>query len=628
MFKFLIGFLILFAGSNFSCFASGVDDFNKKRFDSAFRALWPDAEAGQASAMFYIGRIYMEGLGSAPKDTSKGMSYITRSADKGFEPAIKIVAQSAERSGNLKVALNYYEKLKDRGDISSIEKIAEINEKLFGKDRELTASYCNSLESSKILNKSFNEFRYAECITSGKLSGRNIADAVLIYKKLAESGDLQSLQALIPLLVSKQNSGTWDPVYADNLIFKNTGNSKFTQDLSALLKNSEVNFESCRFTPPGTTFATQNLRASLCRLVALGGDQNAIAYVAERHLNGKDFFVRDLNKANFFIDKISNISSKNILKLKVLESLNNHKEHFELLVGNLDMKPEAFDEAINYQLNNIISRGLNVYPSELMSKSEFIKNRANCKAQISLNNFISKIYIKSSALTSDEFENLKKWEPSSDCLTASDASSTPSLINSSLSDKPSSISSVAINPSVQSPPSVPSISPKSEGATVEFGKLVENCDNKIVSGCLASAEMVITKKALLEITDESLRRQMALDLLEKANVLGSQDARYRIYDLLAAVKFPSFLSPAEIQKEKSIVAELSKSSADSATIRFIRDSTLAINPVANIFNSLSGKSKEYCSKAIVLSAKSTHSDVEKVYLSEITNSPNCKGSVQ
>jgi TPR repeat protein len=198
MFKFLIGFLILFAGSNFSCFASGVDDFNKKRFDSAFRALWPDAEAGQASAMFYIGRIYMEGLGSAPKDTSKGMSYITRSADKGFEPAIKIVAQSAERSGNLKVALNYYEKLKDRGDISSIEKIAEINEKLFGKDRELTASYCNSLESSKILNKSFNEFRYAECITSGKLSGRNIADAVLIYKKLAESGDLQSLQALIP----------------------------------------------------------------------------------------------------------------------------------------------------------------------------------------------------------------------------------------------------------------------------------------------------------------------------------------------------------------------------------------------------------------------------------------------
>ena len=155
-----------------------------------------------------------------------------------------------------------------------------------------------------------------------------------------------------------------------------------------------------------------------------------------------------------------------------------------------------------------------------------------------------------------------------------------------------------------------------------------NCDNKIVSDCLASAEMVITKKALLEITDESLRRQMALDLLDKANVLGSQDARYRTYDLLAAVKFPSFLSPAEMQKEKSIVAEFSKSSADSASIRFIRDSILAINPVANIFNSLSGKSREYCSKAIVLSSKSTHSDIEKVYLSEITNSPNCKGSTQ
>ena len=615
---------------------NAVDDFNQKKYDSAFRALLPAADSGQPAAMFYLGRIYFEGLGSAPKDTSKGISYITRSAEKNYEPAIKFLALNSERNGNLKQALNYYERLKSNGDVSNIEKIAELNEKLFNKDRELTKDYCNSLEASKIINKAYNETRYATCVIEGKISGKDLNDGIGFLRSLSDKGNESATLQLIPYLLSSRTNKLWDPAYVDSFIFKNINNPKLVEQAKLALNQSDLNFELCRFTPPGTNFQTQNYRASICRLSALKGDQKAVYFVSEKHLYGTDLFIQDSTKANFFIDLLENTSNKTELKLYALQLSGRAIDHFEFLSKNTNINPTKLNQALLYQVQKLnsetapASAGLPP-PSSLTLKASLINEFGDCKSKSEFHKFLDTYYIKNIKKVSLEEEDkalITKFMPSIDCQSNSDTSTTSSAPNNNnvqLNTKPANVPLVEPSANISSSP----IQPKNTSSSLantdssNFSSVLSSCDSGIVDACLQAAEKVINKQALTEINDDFGRRKVALDLLDKAIRLGSIEAKYRSYDYL---NHSFVMLPEELARNKKLMSEFKTLGTDSANIRILHDSVTSSNPISGLFNTLGGKFKELCAQAIYFSSKSGLSAVERGYVEDMKKAPNCRNS--
>lgn len=630
---FFILIVPLFAFAN-----NGVDDFNQRKYDSAYRKLLPDAEAGQAAAMYYLGRILSEGLGSSLKDSVKGHSLISKSADKNFEPALKYLAQNAERTGNLKIALNYYERIRNNGDISVIEKIADLNEQLFNKERELTVSYCTSLDNAKTLNKSINELRYVNCIIDGKIQGKNQNEGFALLKSLAEKGnDLASLQ-LAPYLITSRTDKNWDPVYVDNLFFKNIENSKYIDQLRSLVLKADTNFELCRFTVIGSNFQQQNYRASLCRLAAIKGDTRAALFVAERHLAGYDGFLQDIKKATYFIDLIESGNSKIELKLYSLQLAKNHDEHFKMLSTNTAIDSGKLNEALDFQISILLDRAQrNDYsaPSELAVRAKLISEFGDCKVKKDFSNFLEKSYLKNSnvSLLEEDIAIIEKIRPINECtepvierpkrgVQPLRAVSAPSTATVTQTSRATDERSRVVQPLSQTaPPIAAVVSSASVQVKPDFGKLVDLCDKKDSQACLSAAELVSSKEALKEISDEGSRNKIALDLLDKASTLGNAEGKYRIYDLLHPIKFPSQI---EHQKYKEVLLEFEKLKTDSAAIRLIHDSVLTFNPIASIFNTIGGRMKENCTQATVFSVKPNITAIEKLYLASVLNSVNCK----
>jgi TPR repeat protein len=650
---------------------SGVNEFNQKKYDSAFRILLPQADSGNASALFYLGRIYFEGLGSAPKDSNKGLSLISSSASKNFEPAIRFLAKHNEKNGNLKLALTYYEKLKANGDVSVIENISDLNEKLFNKDRELTRDYCNSLESAKVLNKQFNEVRYANCIIESKITGKTLSDGIIFLRTLADKGNESASIQLIPYLTNNRSDKLWDPIFVDGFILKNITNTSVLDKAKFAISKSEINFELCRFTPPGSNAQTQNLRSAICRLSAFKGDQKAISFVAERHLFGTDFFVFDIVIANFYIDLLDSSSVKNELKLYSLQLAGNADIHYDFLVKNVNINTSKFNEGLLFQIKNLNDRASNneiTSPSVLIKNASIFNQYGDCKSRLAFNKFIDKFYLTNSKniyIEDDEKKSLSTVIKLDDCIkTTASSSQIASTLNSTSTSTPSAsavadasfltnkplLPSSTAQPSTAQPstaqpstaqpstaqpstaqpstaqpstaqpstaqPSIPTFNdPKN------FSVYLSNCDKQIVESCVIAASLILDNLVLKEISSSSERREIAFDLLDKAIKNGNLEAKFILYDNLTKIKLKT---PDHFYRLKILVSDFASISLDSAKLRVAHDTVVTPNPIAGLVNTLAGKTKEFCNQAILFSVKSDFSNVEKLYISEILNSNLCK----
>ena len=185
--------------------------------------------------------------------------------------------------------------------------------------------------------------------------------------------------------------------------------------------NADLTFEICRFTPPGTTYSSQNLRASICRLSALKGDQGASSFVAERHLLGTNFFEKDVRRANIFIDLMAPSAQQKELKLKVLELSNKPDAHFEFLLTLSDISSEKLNEGLEYQIKSLISNSVSMPspPSSLVTRSQLINDRGSCKIKVMFHDFLDRFYLKSKlGLLDEDIALINRMMPSKECLTA------------------------------------------------------------------------------------------------------------------------------------------------------------------------------------------------------------------
>ena len=88
----IISFVILSSNLSFADKVSKL--FNNGSYDAAFRAGYADALAGDSESSFIIGKILIDGKGSAKENISKGIEFIKSSAKSNYLKAVIFLAEN------------------------------------------------------------------------------------------------------------------------------------------------------------------------------------------------------------------------------------------------------------------------------------------------------------------------------------------------------------------------------------------------------------------------------------------------------------------------------------------------------------------------------------------------------
>jgi len=179
--KFFIGLLLLHSTGVIA--ADAMSAFSRKDYNEAYRIWYSNPDT--AEAQYGMGRIVLEGLGAAPKNSQKGLGLISKSASKGYRPAIQYMAELNERSGNLQQALRYYESLSNKQDLSMEQKIFGILTRIYKADPTSSKRYCEQQMRVLNLGGSSKEIDMAMCSLRGNDSNKTKEEAELLISQFA-----------------------------------------------------------------------------------------------------------------------------------------------------------------------------------------------------------------------------------------------------------------------------------------------------------------------------------------------------------------------------------------------------------------------------------------------------------
>ena len=300
--------------------------------DAQFRELYPKALAGEAGAMFTLGRIYTEGTSSAGRDTAKGMDYIQRASAAGNINAIKYMIDVYERSGSDK-ALELCRKLQKSGDKYCEKRMEALIEHSIPKT--VTPSSCKKLNDLYNMGNqgTLNKSEVTTCVLQG-YSNTLPFDEAMSNLRMQAASDSKAFLTLMGYML-KEGSKEWDPLFVEENLFKTGLNYKDKEVRDMFLKNA-ITFEGCR---KMDRLKRENLRQrpSVCRMAARSGDEDAALYVGDAYLTGKDYFPEEPTEAALYIKEA--VSSKNpaiaadayVLLMNLYQKQGKFYEHFALV---------------------------------------------------------------------------------------------------------------------------------------------------------------------------------------------------------------------------------------------------------------------------------------------------------
>lgn len=327
----------------------------KVNSDAQFRELYPKAIAGDANAMFALGKIYLDGSSSAGKDTGKGLSYIQKASTAGNVAAMKYLIDSYERSGSGS-ALELCQRLQKMGDKYCASKMEGLVEKSIPKT-------ANALSCKKVgdLYESGNQgsavkAEVINCVLLG-LSSTVSQDEAMTYLRAQASIDSKAFLRLMPYKL-KTGEPDWDPLYVEENLTKVGLNFKDTQVKEIFVKNG-ITFDGCR-KMERLRKETLRQRPSVCRMAAKSGDEEAALYVGESYLGGKDYFPDEPYEAASYIKEV--LASKNpalasdafILLLDLYRKQNKFQDHFTLVSKEIkrnSLNSKAALASFSYEAN-------------------------------------------------------------------------------------------------------------------------------------------------------------------------------------------------------------------------------------------------------------------------------------
>jgi len=336
-------------------FALGLHAEEKPNNDALFREIYPKAVAGDANAMFNLGKIYLEGSSSAGKDTNKGLNYIQKASAAGNVAAMKYLVDAYERSGS-PGALELCQRLQKMGDKYCANKMEGLVEKSIPKTA--SQSSCKKLGDLYDAGNQGGAIKaeVMSCVLQG-FSTTVPTEEAINYLRSQASSDSKAFLRLMPYLL-KNGSPDWDPLFIEENLTK-VGLSFKDAQVKEILTKNVVTFEGCR-KMERLRKDTLRQRPSICRMAAKSGDEEAALYVGESYLGGKDYFPDDPYEASTYIKDV--LGSKNpnlaseafILLLDLYKKENKFNDHFKLVSKEIkrnSLNSKAALSSFSYEAN-------------------------------------------------------------------------------------------------------------------------------------------------------------------------------------------------------------------------------------------------------------------------------------
>ena len=119
----LLSFLVLCPLIGKADLIEAEEAFKAHRYAEAFNKFLPDAEKGEYIAQYYVGYLYLYGLG-INKDEQRALDYIQKSADHDYDSAQALLGYLYDEGRvvpmNKKKAISYYKKAANRGNTSAL----------------------------------------------------------------------------------------------------------------------------------------------------------------------------------------------------------------------------------------------------------------------------------------------------------------------------------------------------------------------------------------------------------------------------------------------------------------------------------------------------------------------------
>ena len=323
----------------------------KPNSDEQFRALYPKASAGDAAAMYALGKIYLEGTSSAGRDQSKAMDLIHRAAAAGDVSATKYLVDSYEgggAAGDAK-ALDLCQKLKKAGDKYCDSKMEKLIERSI--PNVLTAASCKKVSEYYAggHQSAFMKKELTQCVLAGLSTSLTREEAMSNLRVQAEEDPKAFLRLMV--FVLKPGTTEWDPLFVEDHLTK-VGLSYKDKEVKELFLKNDITFNGCR-KMDRLRRETIHQRPAVCRMAARSGDEEAAMYVGEAYLNGKDYFPEEPGEAASYIKDLVNSKNPAIasdafaLSLDLFKKQNKFYEHFALVKQEIKHPSSKIKVAVN-----------------------------------------------------------------------------------------------------------------------------------------------------------------------------------------------------------------------------------------------------------------------------------------
>jgi len=360
MFKKLLVILIFIFITPKLLLAGNVSKlFNEKSYDSAYRAGYADALAGDPESSFIIGKILVDGRGSAKENISKGINFIKLSAKADYLKSVMFLAENYEdgkyTSENKSKALAYYEQCeKLRGSSKCSKKVTTLR---IASSGEISKKSC--VRYNKKNKKNF--LKVGRCIARNYLDG----NASSYFLKAFDNGQTSAF-----LLASNRMLKVKDidlmPLVAKIPDFKNKANTLQKETFIKQIKKYGYDSSFCGsienksskkdlFSKPKKTSGGNN---AACALAAEAGDPIAQPIAYEWWNNGSEGFPRSKKYASQLIESLEKNEDVDIASL-LRKFENNPKKHFkkamDFIVSN-PMNASIVGQELGLEINLIANK--------------------------------------------------------------------------------------------------------------------------------------------------------------------------------------------------------------------------------------------------------------------------------
>ena len=297
--KYLFIILFIFLYPNLLSASEVSKLFKEGSYDTAFRVGYADALSGDPESSFIIGKILIDGKGSAKENINKGIEFIDSAAKLKYLKAVIFLAKNYDdgdyTAESKSKALAYYEQCeKLRGPSKCSQRVTALR---IASSGEISKKSC--IRYNKKNKKHF--YKIAQCIAREYLDG-NASSYYLMAFDNGNSGafllasqrmlkvkniDLMPLVTRIPNFKNKANKSQQKKFIKQIKRFGYDGSFCGTSKIKSSKKNI--------FAKPKKNISSNS---AACALAAEAGDVNALPVAYEWWKNGLEGFPRAKNYAD------------------------------------------------------------------------------------------------------------------------------------------------------------------------------------------------------------------------------------------------------------------------------------------------------------------------------------------